>query len=120
MLVATRSQQMLNDWWLSQGQVILKDAEQTISVDQTFNAHDRFLVAPDGARYPIETIVITVECAITVCKPQGEYYEYAGARVTQFSDDSESGGSTNISLLLDPATGKPRRMNVRRERPKAK
>lgn len=116
MLIETRSSDMIRDWWPSQAQSLLKDPEQTVSVDLTFNAHDRFVATQDGKRYPVDRIIITVACSITVRKPQGEYYEYAGARVTQFTDNSVSGGATNISLLLDPKTGKPRRVNVRREK----
>jgi hypothetical protein len=116
MLIHTRSAEMIRDWWPTQAQSLLRDPEQTISVDLTFNAHDRVVIAPDGKRYPIDRIVITFECCVTVRKPEGEYYEYVDARVTQFSDNPVSGPSTNISLLLDPTTGRPRRVNVRREK----
>ena len=73
--------------------------EATLSVDLTFHAHDRFIVTTAG-RFTIDTIVVTMSCQITVRSPEGEYYEYGGARFSQFSDRPADNTLTTLASFL--------------------
>ena len=107
--------QSLREWWPTQAETILRSEEEhSRTVDLSFKVHDRSVVAPDGKLYPISELIIKVACVVRVRKATQRFYEYNGARMTQFNDPGEDGSLTNFSLLLDLQTGKPKSLNVRR------
>jgi hypothetical protein len=114
-LYLRHARQCLGEWWPTEAATILgSEEEHSRTLDLGFKAHDRSVVAPDGKLYPMAELIIKVACVVRVRKATQRFYEYNGARVTEFSDPGEDGSETNFSLLLDADTGRPKSLNVRR------
>jgi hypothetical protein len=115
MLYQSQVPRLLREWWPTQATELLKEnPPKDREVEFYFNAIDRFMVTPDGRRLPIETIYLTLVCSFTIDHPEPQFYEYNGTRITEFADTVGKASAAKFSLILDPSTGIPTAVNIRK------
>jgi hypothetical protein len=113
-LYQKHARRRIGEWLPAQAHEILHaEPEQSWMVDLAFKAIDRVLVTPDGTRYAIDALIIEVACTVRVRRAPARFYEYQGARVTEFSSSETNEVRTSFSLLLDADAGIPKSLNVR-------
>jgi hypothetical protein len=112
MLYRSQVPKLLRDWWPTQTAELLKEnGPKEREVVFFFNAIDRFIATPDGRQLAIDAIYLTVACSFSVDHAEPQFYKYNGTHLTEFSDTTTA---VKFSLILDPSTGAPTAVNIRK------
>ena len=95
----------MNEWWKDG-----PDKEQDIGVP--FTAHNRFLVASNGARYRVQQVTLKLKCKFSLIPAQHRHFTYGDVRVTTAELPYDEGRTARFTMVHDDA-GPPRAVTIR-------